>query len=63
MQARIRALMLAALLCVAAAACTRAGDIAAPDAAGARTDEAPANEGTMPDTSDAGWGGFGGSGG
>jgi hypothetical protein len=67
MRARIRALMLAALLCAAAGACARGDDIAAPEAAGPRRDAVP-TEGTgdtppPPDTTGGRWGGFLGSGG
>jgi hypothetical protein len=63
MRAWIRALVLAALLCVAAGACARGGDIAAPDAGDARMDGAPADSThTSPDTTGR-WGGFLGSGG
>lgn len=62
-----RALLLAALACVAAGACARGGEIAAPEAEGPAMDggtttssEPPPT--TPPDTTGR-WGGFGGSGG
>lgn len=67
MRGWMRVLLLAALAC-AAGACARAGEIAAPDGAGARMDggapQDPAGATTTSDSSSGGrWGGFIGSGG
>lgn len=62
-----RALLLAALTGAAVGACTRGGDIAAPDGAGARMDTAPDTTSTTTTTTSTDstdrWGGYGGSGG
>jgi predicted small lipoprotein YifL len=63
MRAWIRALVLAALLCVAVGACGRGGDIAAPDAGDARMDGAPADSTQASSDTTGRWGGFIGSGG
>jgi hypothetical protein len=61
-----KGLLLAALVCAAAGACARAGDIVAPDGADVRMDESappPADGAVQSDSSDGRWGGFIGSGG
>ena len=66
MRGWMRVLLLAALAVAAVGACARAGDIAAPEGAGARMDGGapPPQEGsTQTDSSGARWGGYIGGGG
>ena len=64
MRGWIRAVLLGALIGAAAAACARAGDIAAPQTGGARKDEGTHHTPLPPpaDSTDR-WGGFSGGGG
>jgi|GEM_PF-4712125 len=64
MRGWIRGLVLAALLCVAAGACARGGDIAAPETGDARMDEGTQSVPPPPPPDTTGrWGGFIGGGG